>query len=392
MSGKAARPTLRHRVFDVVEGGGERTLLSDLFAAGLVAVILVNVVASILETVPELAAAHRPLFRVIERVSLVIFSVEYLVRLWICVEEPRYRGRPAWRARLAYLVTPAAIIDLIAVLPFFLGLAFDLNVRTLVVLRLLRLFKLGRYSTGFQSLYEAVRREREALLASFLVLFAVVLVAASLVYVAERSGQPELFGSIPAAMWWAVETVTTVGYGDATPKTLFGRIVGGMTMITGILMIALPVAIIGSSFAEVVRQRSFVVTFGLVARIPTFAGFPPDILAEMLGVIHAVTVESGVRILGYGDADDSLFVIATGIVEIDTRTSRRRLGTGAVFGAGVEDAAPDLRPDAIALTRVKLLAIRRTDLLDLVARYPDVGSRLGLSPGAEAPAAPAAKA
>lgn len=381
MSAGAERPSLRRRVFDVVESGGQRTVLAGLFAGSLVAVILINVVASILETVPELASGYGPVFRVIERGSLIVFSVEYIVRLWVCVEEPRYRGRPAWRARMAYVVTPAAIIDLVAVLPFFLGLVFELNVRTLVVLRLLRLFKLGRYSTGFQSLYEAVRRERQALLASFLVLFAVVLIAASLVYMAERRGQPDVFGSIPAAMWWALETVTTVGYGDVTPKTLAGRIVGGLTMITGILMIALPVAIIGSSFTEVVRQRSFVVTFGLVARIPSFVGLPADLLTEMLGVLRARTIESGMPILVYGDTDDSLFVIATGVVEISGAAGTRRLGTGEIFGTGVEYDAPGSRPEAVAMTRAKLLMIARTDLLDLVARYPEVASHLKLSPG-----------
>lgn len=382
---RAAEPgiSLRRRVFDIVEDVGPRTLLPGMFAGSLIVLILVNVVAAVFETVPSVANAHRGLFNFIENFSLLVFGVEYAVRLWVCVEGPRYRGQPPWRARLAYAFTPAAIIDLIAIAPFLLGLFFDLNVKTLVLLRLLRLFKLGRYSTGFQSLMEAVRRERQALLASFLVLFSVVLIAASLAYEVERSTQPEAFGSIPAAVWWALETVTTVGYGDVVPKTLPGRIIGGLTMITGILMIALPVAIIGSSFAEVVRQRSFVITFGLLARMQVFAGLPADMLSDLLGILRAMTLESGTPIISADGNDDGLYVIAAGVVELDDNGERRRLGAGGVFGTGPDPNAVGSRLPALAMTRVKLLAIERTDLLDIVARYPDLASRL--RPGIGAP-------
>ena len=372
---------LRRRVFDIVEDIGPRTLLPNLFAGSLIVLIVVNVVAAILETVPSIVGPHRALFNFIENFSLAVFGIEYLVRLWVCVEQPRYRGRPAWRARLAYAATPAAIIDLVAIAPFLIGMFLDLNFRTLVLLRLLRLFKLGRYSTGFQSLMEAVRRERQALLASFLVLFSVVLIAATLAYEAERSGQPEAFGSIPEAVWWALETVTTVGYGDVTPKTLPGRIIGGLTMITGILMIALPVAIIGSSFAEVIRQRSFVVTFGLIARMPIFAGLGADTISDLLGILKAMTLESGTPIIVSGSSDDSLYVVAAGVVEIDAQGVRRRLDIGSVFGSGPDFGAPGSRLPALAMTRVKLLVIDRTDLLDLVSRYPDLVPRLRPSAG-----------
>ena len=379
MTAGAAALSLRRRVFDVVEDVGGKALLPRLFATALIALILTNVIVAILETVPSLSAEHGRLFELVEHASLIVFTVEYLVRLWVCVEQPRYRGRPAWRARLAYVVTPAAIIDLIAVLPFFLGLVFDLNLRTVVLLRLLRLFKLGRYSTGFQSLIEAVRREQEALLAAFLVLLSVVLVAATLIYIAERDTQPDAFASIPAAVWWALETVTTVGYGDVTPRTLPGRIIGGLTMITGILMIALPVAIIGSSFAEVVRQRSFVVTFGLVARMPVFAGLPADALTELLGVLRATTVESGTSIIAYGGEDDALYVVAAGLVEVDDGSGPRRLGMGGVFGTGLSYDAPEARQPVLALPRAKLLVISRTDLIELVARDPEIASHLQLT-------------
>ncbi len=275
-----------------------------------------------------------------------------------------------------YAVTPAALIDLVAIAPFFIEAFTDTHLRIVVLIRLLRLFKLGRYSTGFQSLAEALRRERSALLASFLILVSVVLVAASFAYMAERTVQPDVFGSIPDAIWWAMETVTTVGYGDVIPKTALGRIIGGITMISGILMIALPVAIIGSSFAEVVRQRSFVITFGMVARIPLFADIGSQALGDILPHLRAMTIEAGTVIVEPEQGDEALYVIADGVVEVDFTHSRRRLVANEAFGVAPDPGAPAEHYSALALTRVKLLALDRIDLRHLVARHPELARRI----------------
>ncbi len=370
------QPSLRRWVFELVEGGSRPAILSRLFSAALITLILLNVIAAIFETVPTMTQSYFHFFTWVEAISLTVFAIEYVVRLWVCVEHPRARGMPAWRARLNYVVTPSAIIDFIAIVPFFIFSFGGADVRTMVLVRLMRLFKLGRYSTGFQSLFEAIRRERHALLASILILTSIVLVAASLAYIAERHVQPDDFGSIPRAIWWAIETVTTVGYGDVVPKTLAGHIIGGITMITGILMIALPIAIIGSSFAEVIRQRSFVVTFGLVVRMPMFASLSSEVLHDLLPILRAMTVEAGTAIIEPGEGDESLYGVAEGVVELDTADGRRRLTIGDSFGASA-DITDKSRPDpALALTRVKLLAIDRIDLIHLVARYPGLAGRL----------------
>lgn len=372
----AVKEDLRRRVFDLLERVDRHARLPRIIAGALVSLILINVVAAVFETVASLAARYEWLFQTIEAVSLIVFFVEYVVRLWVSVEHPRARGRPAWRARLAYAATPAAIIDLVAILPFFIEAFTDAHLRIIVLVRLLRLFKLGRYSTGFQSLLEALRRERQALLASFLILVSVVLVSASFAYMAERATQPDAFGSIPNAIWWAMATVTTVGYGDVVPKTVLGRIVGGFTMISGILMIALPVAIIGSSFAEVVRQRSFVITFGMVARIPLFAEIGAQALGEMLPHLRAMTIEAGTVIVEPEQGDDALYVIADGVVEVNFSNSRRRLEANEAFGAAPDPATAGEHYSALALTRVKLLALDRIDLRHLVMRHPELADRI----------------
>jgi voltage-gated potassium channel len=368
--------SIRRRTFDLLEHVDRHARLPQVVAGALVTLILVNVVAAIFQTVPSLESEYAGLFFGIEAVSLVIFAAEYIVRLWASVEHPRARGKARWRARLAYAVTPAAIVDLLAIAPFFVDVLTDVHLRVVVLIRLLRLFKLARYSTGFQSLFEAFRRERQALIASFLIMVSVVLVSASFAYMAEHEVQPEAFGSIPAAIWWSMETITTVGYGDEVPRTVLGRIVGGLTMISGILMIALPVAILGSAFAEVVRQRSFVITFGMVARIPLFSEIGPQALSEMLPHLRAQTIEAGTVIVEPEGGDESLFVIADGTVEVDYTHSRRRLGPNEAFGAAPDPAAPGEHYSAMALTRVKLLSLDRAELRHLATRYPELADRL----------------
>lgn len=368
--------SIRRHTFDLLEHVDRRSRTPKVIAGALVTLVLVNVFAAIFETVPSIEQNYAGLFRAIETFSLVAFAVEYVVRLWASVEHPRARGRPAWRARLAYAMSPAAIVDLLAIAPFFVDVFTDVHLRVIVLIRLLRLFKLARYSTGFQSLFEAFRRERQALLASFLILVSVILVSASFVYMAEREAQPEAFGSIPAAIWWSLETLTTVGYGDEVPRTVFGRIVGGVTMISGILMIALPVAILGSAFAEVVRQRSFVITFGMVARIPLFAEIGPQALGEMLPHLRAQTIEPGTVIVEPERGDESLYVIADGTVEVDYAHARRRLGPNDAFGAAPDPESPAGHYSALALTRVKLLSLDRTELRHLATRYPELADRM----------------
>ncbi len=368
--------SLRRRTFDLLEHVDRHARLPQVVAGALVTLILVNVIAAIFQTVPSLQLQYSWLFYGIETVSLVIFAVEYIVRLWASVEHPRARGKTAWQARLAYAVTPAAIVDLLAIAPFFVDMFTNVQLRVIVLIRLLRLFKLARYSTGFQSLFEAFRRERQALLASFLILISVVLVAATLAYLAEHDVQPQAFGSIPAAIWWAVETLTTVGYGDEVPRTVLGRIIGGLTMMSGILMIALPVAIIGSAFAEVVRQRSFVITFGMVARIPLFADIGPQALGEVVPHLRARTIEAGTVIVEPEAGDESLYVIADGIVEVDFAHSRRRLGPNDAFGVAPDPQAPGEHYSAVAVTRVKLLSLDRMELRHLVQRFPGLVDRM----------------
>ena len=246
-------PSLRRRVHDALERSEEGKGLSRWVDLGIATLIALNVLAVILETVGPLQARFGPWFVAFDVFSVLVFTVEYVARLWSCVEDPRYAD--GWRGRLRYARTPMAIIDLLAILPFWFSYFTDADLRFLRALRLLRLFKLTRYSASMAMLGDVMREEAGTLLAGFSVLFILLILAASGAYIVEHRVQPEVFGSIPQAMWWALVTLTTVGYGDVTPVTMAGRVFGGIVMVVGIGMAALPAGILASGLTSQLEQR-----------------------------------------------------------------------------------------------------------------------------------------
>jgi len=244
---------LRQRAYQAMEVRAPGDRLGRVLNLALVTLILVNVLAVILETVPSLEARYGAVFQTLEVVSVAVFTLEYLGRAWWAVEDPRYR-HPVW-GRLRYLVTPLALIDLVAILPFYLAQFVGLDLRLLRLLRVLRILKLSRYSPAVTVLADVMRDERDSLLVTFMVLITILVFASSGIYLFENEAQPEAFGSIPAAMWWAVATLTTVGYGDVTPITPAGKVFAALVTLTGIGMVSLPAGIIASGFTEALRQR-----------------------------------------------------------------------------------------------------------------------------------------
>jgi voltage-gated potassium channel len=250
---KPATLRLRRKVYQMLGGEGRHTPLVKAVDWSLMTLIVVNCVFSILETVDSLSIVHGRKFHDFDVISVGIFSVEYVLRLWTAVEMEKYR-HPLW-GRLRYLATPLAIVDLLAVLPFYLGFFVQLDLRELRVLRLLRVFKLGRYSSALSIMNSVVRAESRGI-GTILFVFLVILISvSSLMYLFEHPAQPQVFSDVPSAMWWGVVTMTTLGYGDMVPVTPLGRILGGFTAVIGIAMIALPAGILASGFTEQLRLR-----------------------------------------------------------------------------------------------------------------------------------------
>lgn len=220
------------------------------FSVFIVTLILLNVAAMILQSVKCVEAAIPRFFTGFEYFSVVVFSIEYVLRTWSCVEEAKYR-RPLL-GRLRFAATPLAIIDLLAVLPFYLPfLNVDLRMlRMLRILRIMRLAKLGRYSESLQILGRVFTAKKEQLVSTVCILVMLLVFSSCLMYFIEGDKQPDKFSSIPETMWWAVTTLTTVGYGDVSPITDAGRFVGSILAILGIGMFALPTGILGAGFME----------------------------------------------------------------------------------------------------------------------------------------------
>jgi voltage-gated potassium channel len=221
----------------------------------LAVLIIIAVVNAVIETEPTISRGREMLFDNLEVTIASIFLVEYLGRIWTVVENPRFAGYRF--PRLRYAVSPIAIIDLAAILPAFFafGGASSLILRFFRVFRMIRLAKLGRASRAWQTIREAIY-ERRYEFGMVLGLVAVaVLISASMLYMAEADAQPEKFGSIPRALWWAIVTLTTIGYGDVYPVTALGKAMAAIIAITGVMLIALPTGIFAASFTEGIQRH-----------------------------------------------------------------------------------------------------------------------------------------
>ena len=244
---------MRPKMFRLLEAAEDDDLASRVVDICLVALIGASVVAVILESIPAFEDRYSAELYWFEVVTISVFSIEYVLRVWTCVEMPELdRGRPLM-SRLRFMFSFHAIIDLLAILPFYLlafGVFGNVDMRFLRAIRLMRVLKLTRYFAALNMLIIAVKENGRALSASFLILVTIMLLAASGMYYFERESQPVDFGSIPAAMWWAFATLTTVGYGDVTPITVGGKIFGAMITVIGIGMVALPTSILASGYSQ----------------------------------------------------------------------------------------------------------------------------------------------
>ena len=273
------------------------TLASRIFNTVLAALILVNVAGVILESVQSFEARFAPALWWLETVATTTFAVEYVLRGWTAVELQNPRYREPVRGRLRYLRSFFALVDLVAVLPAILGMLGAGDLRTLRLLRLLRMLKLTRHATIFNLLWAVFREEARSIGAVLFILLLTLTISASLMYMIEGEAQPNGFSSIPAAMWWAVETLTTVGYGDLVPTTVLGKIMGGVVTIIGVAAVALFTSVITVSFLDQLRLRRAALRRIVEARLTEGPLSPAEVgafedLGERLGLPEVEAAEA----------------------------------------------------------------------------------------------------
>lgn len=252
------RRSLRRRTYELFENVGH-SRAGRLLNSLLIALIIANVTAIILDSVPSINARYHDWFLLFEWFSILLFTIEYITRVWASVERAGQRRQGPVRSRIRYMLSPLALIDMLAILPFYLTFLLPVDLRFMRVFRLFLIFKLTRYHASMNLLARVVRHEAGPIAAALFVLVTLLVVAASFAFIAEHHAQPAVFGSIPDAMWWAIVTMTTVGYGDMVPVTVIGKLLGGVIAVIGLGMVALPAGLLAAGFSEQLhlRKRAF---------------------------------------------------------------------------------------------------------------------------------------
>ena len=385
---------LRRSIHAVIEGGLRGYLPGRVFNAVLMIVIIANVATIALSTLPDLSARTHAWFDLIDLVAVLLYTVEYVLRLWVAVDDPHRRFRHPLFGRLRYAVTPMAIIDLLAIVPFYIGEIIGIEPEFALLLRVLRLAKMIRFTGAFEMIGAVLVRERRSLAACGGVVCMILVLISTLAYLAERAAQPEKFGSIPTAMYWGLVTLSTVGYGDLAPITPLGRIVGGAAVVLGVLCFAMPAGILASGFIEEVRRRDFIVTWQLVAKVPLFARLSAARIASIAGLLRPERVETGEVVVHKGDAADRMYFVLSGELEVATAGGPVLMGAGDYFGEMGLIERTTRSATVTARTECTLLTLMDRDFWALIETQPEleaqvranIARRRASTPARQAPA------
>ena len=263
-------------------------------------------------------------------------------------------------------------------LPFWFAMVLPGDLRVVLVFRMVRFFKFARYSPAMRSLLDVLYNERRALFGCLVIALGTALVAASLMHLAEANVQPAKLGTIPEAFWWAIVTIGTIGYGDVVPVTALGKLIATCTIFAGLVLMALPVGIIATAFAEQIQRRDFIVTWGMISRVPLFAELDATEISDVMELLRAQVVEAGEVVMRAGDAARSMYFIAAGEVEIEIKGKKEliRLGVGQFFGEVALLRRTRRTATVTAVTRTNLLGLDAHDLHALMQRDRRIAERI----------------
>lgn len=246
---------IKQRVFEIIQSATDGDVASKIFDIIIIIVlIIINVITVIADTF-NLPKIVQNIFYYIELVSVIIFTIEYALRIWTA--DLLYENMRPTKARLKYIFSFMALIDLFAILPFYIPFIIPIDLRVLRMLRIIRLFrifKVNRYTNALTTIGSVFNKKKSQLLSSIFIVSLLMIIASVLMYNIENKAQPEAFSNAFDALWWAVATLTTVGYGDVCPITIMGKILSSVIAILGIGLVAVPTAIISSGFMEVITE------------------------------------------------------------------------------------------------------------------------------------------
>ena len=324
----------------------------------------------------------------------VCFLLDYLARLWVAPYGIDLSDRSVWRARLDWMVSRNGMIDVGSVLPMAVALALaDWVPDGAPLLAVLWIMRFARYTTGLDMLWRVLTRERQPVLGVFLIFVLILLVAAVLAYLAERHVQPEHFGSLSMALWWAVTTLTTTGYGDVVPMTPFGRLLGGFVMICGITVFGLLAGILATGFSSELRRRDFLRNWDLVAQVPFLRDVGPGAIADLANILRPREVPARAVIARRGQPGDCMYFIVQGEVEAMVQPQSHIMGPGDFFGEIALLTGGPRTATIMTLTQCRLLVLDIADFRAIAASRPallaviqgEADRRLGLMGQAHSP-------
>ena len=303
-----------------------------------------------------------------------VFFAEYCVRLWVAPEWPRYADQSEARARLHWALSMPGLISLLAVVPALTITTGSVKAdsETAAIFCFLWILKLSLHAPAMTTLGRVILNERAALTSVLVIFLTVLVIAATATYMLEGTEQPKQFGSIPAAMWWAVVTLTTTGYGDAVPNTVAGKMVAALVMVTGIAVIALITGILATGFAEEERRREYLRVWEQVTRVPMFAELGTVTLSEIVGRLRVRRYPARISVVRRDDPGDSMFFISEGEVEVRLPRNRVRIAQGGFFG---EMALLDRSPRNASVVTTQpctLLVLYASDFYQIAAHIPSL--------------------
>ena len=368
---------LRQRIYDLLDEENHSHPARRMRALEVV-LILIGIAAVAIGTVDSISMATREAAEIVTGVVAIIYFVEYCTRLWVAPEHPHGHELPPGRVRLRWALSPEGLIDLVAVGPAVTIVAGGISPGsdTAAVFVLLWVIKLATHAPGVELIARLVRNERSALTAVMVLFVITLLAAATLAHFAEGPGQPGDFGSIPSALWWAVVTLTTTGYGDVVPKTPLGRMLGGALMVCGIGVLALLAGILATGFSEEVKRREFVRVWELVAKVPFFADVGAVAISDIVARLRSRNYPANALIVRRGGPGDSMYFIVSGEVEVRIGASPITLRDGAFFG---EMALLDRRPrsaDIVSVSPCTILVLNVADFYQIAGQQPSLISAI----------------
>lgn len=369
-------PSLRRRAYRVLEAGHIYNWKVLVFESFLISLIITNVIAVTLESVPSLHDAYRVQFEWFEYVSVGIFAVEYALRVWTSIEDPRQAARGPFWGRVRYALSPVMLVDFLSFAPSILSVFVPvLDLRVLRLFRLLRLMKIARYSPALTTLIEVIKSERRALLGTLLLIVCIMVLSAYTMYVVEGSIQPKSFGSLPSSLYWAVTTLTTTGYGDITPQTAIGRLVAGITMMLGLALFALPVGIVATNFVTEIHRRDFVVTWSMISHLPLFEGFSAAAVSDVMSVLRSRMVREHTPLTEKGNPGTEMFFIISGTALAEYERGTIILRTGDFFGETALLTGKPHECTVIARSSMRVLSLSSADFSQLLRKHPKLKRR-----------------